>query len=672
MTSSTPGASSPPSYDPDIDSIEQQFSIYGPDDTDDDDMDYEEAAEEAAIEDDNDDGYSDADFHDADEGAGIDIEFEIAPDEEEGDGDEPATNEAGETPRRTVYLRPDQILRILGRGGFAQLFGRNATRFGEEEDEDEIEVYGASRRPNLRSRRSPPPGRSAFEKVPSEVGRQLMESGLFGSNERPEDSIRRKKKIAYRLMRRELGQGDYGRQKAESRLLAQDFIPDTAADTIIHYNRRCYSGQFSNDGNFFYSCTQDFKIHMYDTSNPYNWRHYKTVDFPVGGWTITDGSLSPDNSFLVCSSIRNIVCLSRTDPADESSPDFLDFAITGPSARRNRYHSFGIWSVRFSGDGREIVAGTGDSSVYVFDIERGHSILQIPGHENDVNAVCYGDPNSPHILYSGSDDTTLKVWDRRSLSGGRAAGVFLGHTEGLTYVDSKGDGRYVLSNAKDQTAKLWDLRKVVATEKADSLPLHRYTTNFEYRSEAYDSAMYRPHPHDCSLVTFRGHRVLRTLIRCHFSPEGSSDGRYIYSGSHDGCVYVYNLDATIAKKINVLKATKNSRPRDPDLEMGFDNYFGGGGTNWQTVVRDASWHPHAPVIAASAWNGWGANLGTCTVHTYNDDASEDEADEPPMGRRVDAKLRADPSLYHPVPRMRSGRAARLAAMMREEDEEVEL
>ena len=68
--------------------------------------------------------------------------------------------------------------------------------------------------------------------------------------------------------------------------------------------------------------------------------------------------------------------------------------------------------------------------------------------------------DSPHILYSGSDDTTLKVWDRRSMASGREAGVFAGHMEGLTYIDSKGDGRYVLSNGKDQTMKLWDIRFV--------------------------------------------------------------------------------------------------------------------------------------------------------------------------------------------------------------------
>jgi len=458
-----------------------------------------------------------------------------------------------------------------------------------------------------------------FEKVPSEKGQQLMAEGTFGSNERPENSYetpskdaddpydsfrRRKKKLAYRLMRRELGLGSFGRQRTETKLLSHDLIPGDIADTIIHYNARCYSGQFSGDGNFFFSCAQDFKVRMYDTANPYNWKYYKTVDFPIGSWTITDASLSPDNKYLAASSIRSIVCLAHTDPSDTADPHLLDFSNTGTGSyhRAGRYSNFGIWSLRFSGDGREIVAGTGDHSVYVYDIERGHSILQIPGHDDDVNAVCYGDAASPHILYSGSDDTTLKVWDRRSLGDGRAAGVFLGHTEGLTYVDSKGDGRYILSNGKDQTAKLWDLRMVMSTEKARRINPQAHTTNFEYRQSRYDESLYSPHPHDCSAVTFRGHSVLKTLIRCHFSPPGSTDSRYVYSGSYDGKVYVWNMDATLKGTIDVLKATKNSRPRDPELLNQVDYYFGSHTGQWQTCVRDASWHPDAPIIAGKHTN----------------------------------------------------------------------
>jgi WD repeat-containing protein 23 len=83
-------------------------------------------------------------------------------------------------------------------------------------------------------------------------------------------------------------------------------------------------------------------------------------------------------------------------------------------------------------------------------------------------------------------------------------------------------------------------------------------------------------------------------------------------------------------------------------------------------VRDASWHPNAPMIVgtwslspsvescivtgvASAWSGYGMSTGTCTLHSWNDGAEEDEA-EPKMGLRVNQKLEIDPSLYATPPR----------------------
>ena len=186
----------------------------------------------------------------------------------------------------------------------------------------------------------------------------------------------------------------------------------------------------------------------------------------------------------------------------------------------------------------------------------------------------------------------------------REAGVFMGHTEGVTYVDSKGDGRYVLSNGKDQLMKLWDLRKMMPTEKASELNPGHFTTGFDYRFGPYSEQDYEPHPYDCSLVTFRGHSVLKTLIRCHFSPPGSTDSRYVYSGSEDGSVYIYNLDATLKKKVDVNGATHGSRPRG-DADSWTASYAMDDRRtrdSWTTCVRDASWHPNAPVIAGKIPN----------------------------------------------------------------------
>ena len=144
---------------------------------------------------------------------------------------------------------------------------------------------------------------------------------------------------------------------------------------------------------------------------------------------------------------------------------------------------------------------------------------------------------------------------------------------------------------------------MMTTAKFDTIDAKSYTTGFDYRFEPYPDEYYEPHPHDCSVVTFRGHRVLKTLIRCHFSPPGSTNSRYVYTGSEDGKVYVYNLDATLAGTIDVGMATLNSRPRDPDLLMNdYDFGLRSGELLWRTCVRDASWHPSAPVLAGKSYH----------------------------------------------------------------------
>ncbi|KAI4206775.1 MAG: hypothetical protein LQ348_000843 [Seirophora lacunosa] len=614
-------------------------------------------------------------FEDADDGlSGVEIDFSLSSSddiaEQEGSETETETTQGRTQPASrggAIQVSHAQIMRLFGHAGLRNLFAPHTSanppldEDGEGNEDEEVEnTYSRLRRRTKRSSTSVPT-------VPSEFGQRLMASGTFGENQYYEDKLRkRKERLVRRLMYRELGIQSVTPNRL-NKLISQGLIPSSNADTIIHYDARCYSGQFSDDGNFFFSCAQDFKVRMYDTSNPYKWKYYKTAVYPYGQWTITDASLSPDNKFLAYSSIRSIVCLASTDPnLSDDSPLFLDFSYMGQRNQRGPFGGasshFGIWSIRFSGDGREVVAGTSDNSVYVYDIEAKKSILKIAGHSDDVNAVCFGDNTSPHILYSGSDDTLIKVWDRRSMGDSREAGVFMGHTEGLTYVDSKGDGRYVLSNGKDQTMKLWDLRKMMPTEKASRHDPASYSSGFDYRFMAFSEAEYRPHPHDCSLVTFRGHRVLKTLIRCHFSPPGSTDSRYVYSGSEDGSVYIYNMDATLAGSINVNKATHHSRPKDPDFySHQYEMRSNRNPDAWKTCVRDASWHPNAPVVAATSWNGWGMSTGTCTTHSWNDGAEEDEG-EPKMGLRVNQRLEEDKDLYdQPRP---SGRMSQFRSRLR--------
>jgi len=569
-----------------------------------------------------------------------------------------------------------RLMQLIQNSGVERLLRLGAGPYDDsDEDDDDYQEEEEEFAPRWRRYRRRKPDPNRFPKVPSDEGTELMNSGVFGSSEaytvtsNDRGSIGKKKKLAMRILDRELAIESPAKQKLNQRLMAQGMIPASNADMIIHYDDPVYSGQFSDDGNFFFSANKDYRVRMYDTSNPYKWRYYKTVNYPFGQWTLTDASLSPDNKYLAYTSIVSQVCLAPTDPNDTGDPYVLDLA--GDQAGQPQAHAFhlrrrgfGIWSIRYSGDGRDLVAGTTGGAIVVYDIEARRVKHRIFGHTDDVNAVCFADKSSPHLLYSGSDDTTLKVWDTRSMGDNRAAGAFIGHIEGLTYIDSKGDGRYILSNGKDQSMKLWDLRMVMPSGDFDRIqPTRRVAREerFDYRWGNYDQDDWYRDEHDNSVVTFRGHKVLRTLIRCHFSPPASTNSRYVYTGSEDGKVYIYNLDATLAGTIDVKAATKDSRPRWSGRIWDDDEDDEDGPIPWRTCVRDASWHPNAPMIVASAWNGYGMQNGTCTVHSWNDGAEDDEA-EPKMGLRVNQRLEYDAMYYDDTPRPRRSRAARQARL----------
>lgn len=519
------------------------------------------------------------------------------------------------------------------------------------DDDDDDDFFGRRRR----RRHAPDPNR--FPKIPSDEGRALMDSGAFGSTDRRLPTATRKH-LARRILDRELG---VGRNGINQDAMAQSMIPSSKADMLINYPAPVYCGQFSQDGNFFYACVKDFKVRMYDTSNPYNWRYYKTVTFDWGQWTLTDAHLSPDNKWLAYTSLQSHVAFAPTDPNDKGDPYQLDLGAAprnaGLARRRN---NFAIWSVRFSGDGRELIAGNNICSIIVYDIESRQVLHNIQGHDDDVNAVAFADPKDPHIIYSGSDDQVIKVWDRRSMGDGREAGAFVGHVEGLTYIDSKGDGRYILSNGKDQTMKLWDLRMAMSTQRYQELDPRQHTssTNYDYRMGEYDPDDWFPHPNDNSVVTFRGHKIQGTLIRCHFSPQGSTDSRYVYSGSHDGKIFIWNMDSTLAGTIDVGAATRFNGRRPGGMP-----WRRGDPDQWNCCVREPYWHPNAPILAgekpflntssycvciccvmltvlfkASSWGGYDLSYGSVSVHSWNEN-TEDDA-EPPMGHRVNDHLAA--------------------------------
>ncbi|CAA0832075.1 transducin family protein / WD-40 repeat family protein [Striga hermonthica] len=352
------------------------------------------------------------------------------------------------------------------------------------------------------------------------------------------------------------------------------YLPVNGPSIVDHMSTRAYVSQFSADGSLFVAAFQGSEIRIYDVER--GWKVRKNVLARNLRWTITDTSLSPDQRHLVYASMSPIVHIVDIGSSTRDSlanineiHESLDF-----SCPEDRGYSFGIFSLKFSNDGREIVAGSSDEDIYVYDLVANKLSLRISAHTSDVNTVCFAD-ESGHLIYSGSDDNFCKVWDRRCLrSNSSPAGYLTGHLEGITFLDSRGDGRYLISNGKDQAIKLWDIRKM--SSNATCYQAYR-NYEWDYRWMDYPSqARNLKHPYDQSIATYKGHSVLRTLIRCYFSPEYSTGQKYIYTGSHDSYIYIYDLIS--GDQVAKLRHHKST-------------------------VRDCSWHPTYPMLVSSSWDG---------------------------------------------------------------------
>ncbi|XP_054848502.1 DDB1- and CUL4-associated factor 11 isoform X1 [Eublepharis macularius] len=365
------------------------------------------------------------------------------------------------------------------------------------------------------------------------------------------------------------------------------FLPNYLTFTDS-YSQKAFCGIYSLDGQLFMSACQDQTIRLYNCSYG-AFRKFRSIKARDVGWSVLDVAFTPDGAHFLYSSWSNYIHIGNIY-GESDTHTALDLR---PEERR-----FAVFSLTVSSDGREVLGGANDGCVYVFDMEQKKRTLKIESHEDDVNAVAFADTSS-HILFSGGDDAICKVWDRRTMreSEPKPVGILAGHRDGITFIDSKGDARYLISNSKDQTIKLWDMRKFSGREGLEASRKAVTQQNWDYRwQQVPKKAQHKSKlPGDSSLMTYRGHGVLHTLIRCRFSPAHSTGQQYIYSGCSTGKVVVYDLlSGRIVTRL----------------------------TDHRACVRDVSWHPYEEKIVSSSWDG-NLRLWEYRQTEYDEDALRD-------------------------------------------------
>uniref|UniRef100_A0A914Y490 Uncharacterized protein n=1 Tax=Panagrolaimus superbus TaxID=310955 RepID=A0A914Y490_9BILA len=340
---------------------------------------------------------------------------------------------------------------------------------------------------------------------------------------------------------------------------------------IIDRNQtKTFCAHYIRDGDGLLTASQDHNIRIYERKTARQ-RYVKTctIEVPFVGWSILDVAVSPNGRHVIYSTWNNV--LYQFDLENEGA-GWQDLPFDMDDSR------FGIFSIKFNSTGSEVMAGT-TSGLYIYNREIDRCVMKVDGHDDDINAVCFANEDSNLVLSSG-DDGLVKLWDRRTMGyqgDGKPVAIFAGHRDGITFIDSRGDDRYFLTNSKDQSIKVWDLR--IHSDKAgiDATKRSVKGQKWDYRWQYLPSSSIKTTnlPGDSSVMTIRGHSVLHTLIRSRFSPNHTGK-RFIYTGCARGSCVVYDLyTGELHKKYNGHKA----------------------------VVRDCQWHPYDNEIITSGWDG---------------------------------------------------------------------
>jgi len=185
-----------------------------------------------------------------------------------------------------------------------------------------------------------------------------------------------------------------------------------------------------------------------------------------------------------------------------------------------------LYTVAVSPDG-QIVAGSGDGLVVVWDAASGTERALLRGHRAQVNAVAFA-PGAK-LLASAGKDKLIKLWD---VASGRVRATLDGHLGEVTAVAFSPSGRMVASAGWDGTVKLWDVdsggERASLTGHADGVATLAFAPNGQTLASGSEDGSVRLWDVESGreVATLRGHD--REVHAVAFSANGqtlaSADG----------------------------------------------------------------------------------------------------------------------------------------------------
>jgi WD40 repeat protein len=205
-------------------------------------------------------------------------------------------------------------------------------------------------------------------------------------------------------------------------------------------------------------------------------------------------------------------------------------------------HSAYVLGVAITRDGRQIISGSADKTIRIWDLESGTLFKTLYGHTDWVSDVAI---ISEGLFISASEDYLLKIWD---LENGMNIATLAGHLEEVYEVSVTSDGSRAVSCSEDGSIIVWNLQNGVAlqTLKEHHSSVLAIALTPDGQKAISGSADKTIKIWDLNtgevLMTCKGHEARVTAIGV------SPDARWFVSISDDRTIRVWDLDNGIMTK----------------------------------------------------------------------------------------------------------------------------
>eukprot|EP01119_Soliformovum_irregulare_P006508 TRINITY_DN1859_c1_g3_i4.p1 TRINITY_DN1859_c1_g3~~TRINITY_DN1859_c1_g3_i4.p1 ORF type:complete len:517 (-),score=137.73 TRINITY_DN1859_c1_g3_i4:185-1735(-) len=211
-----------------------------------------------------------------------------------------------------------------------------------------------------------------------------------------------------------------------------------------------------------------------------------------------------------------------------------------------------VMNVAFSNNDEMVLGASNDNGVRVWSIQQGRVKHTLTGHTNKVLSAKFA-PDSQRVI-SGSHDRSIKVWD---LMKGYCTRTILCFSS-CNSLTLDHDGRVIISGHFDHNLRFWDPR---SGEKAEEVNIHSGQITSVFLVPDGNSVLTNSRDNTLKLVDIRrmeeirsfGHENYRNGVNWNGACT-SPDGQFVVAGSLDGTVFIW--EAQTGKLATTLRSSQ--------------------------------------------------------------------------------------------------------------------